>query len=84
MARSQPSASFFKQVVSATDDYLGPASERFISRQVEHHLNKQPSELKKKDLPHLIQWIRLAMGLVIDDQQMIEDYIATLRQLSKS
>lgn len=72
----------YEQVVNTTYDYLGPAAERFISRQVEHHINKSPERLNKPDLKKLIIWISLAMNLLVDDQKLVAEYIGKLRDLT--
>lgn len=71
----------YQKVVLVTYEYLGPASDRFVARQIANHLNKQPDQLTKRDLPELIDWIRLAMGFLTQDTSMIEDYIKRLQAL---
>jgi hypothetical protein len=79
-----PSLTLYDQVVEATYDYLGPAADRFVTRQIRYHLSKQPEELQKKDLKELIAWINLAMNLLIDDELLVRRYIAGLRALTRS
>jgi hypothetical protein len=74
--------SFYKQVVLVSSKYLGPAGDRFVTRHISHHLQKQPSELQKSDLPELIDWIRLAMSFITNEQRMVDNYIADLRALA--
>jgi hypothetical protein len=74
--------SLYKKVVRITHNYLGPAAERFIIRQVQNHLNKEPEELSKEDLSHLIGWIRGAVSLLTEDSDMVEQYIKRLEQLT--
>jgi hypothetical protein len=71
-------------VVDITHDYLGPAADRFIDRQVRNHLHKEPEEITKKDLSRLVDWIQIAVSLLTDDAQVVEEYIKQLQQLSKS
>lgn len=75
---------FYEQVVRVTYIYLGPAADRFVARQIVNHLGKKPEELTGRDLPELIDWIRLAMGFLTQDTQMIEDYIKRLQSLRDS
>lgn len=72
---------FYEQVVRVTYVYLGPAADRFVTRQISNHLNKKPEQLAKRDLPELIDWIRLAMGFLTQDKQMVDDYIKRLQAL---
>jgi hypothetical protein len=78
------SQSFYEQVVRITYVYLGPAADRFVTRQIFNHLNKKPEQLTKRDLPELIDWIRLAMGFLTQDKHMIDDYIERLQSLRET
>ena len=80
MAQTQ---SFYKQVVRVSSNYLGPAADRFVTRHINYHLRKQPSELQSTDLPELIDWIRLAMSFITSDQRMVDNYMADLRALAR-
>ena len=75
---------FYEQIVRITYVYLGPAADRFVARQITNHLNKKPDQLTKRDLPELIDWIRLAMGFLTQDKQLINDYIKRLQALHET
>jgi hypothetical protein len=81
---SVATGSVYQQLVDATNDYLGPASERFIQRQVQTHLNKRPEEVTKEDVTKLIEWVRIAIALLTEDGKMVDNYVNTLTELSKS
>jgi hypothetical protein len=74
--------SIYDQVVRITNVYLGPAAERFISRQVENHLHKAPQDLSKADLLGLIDWIRVVVSLLTEDDEIIEEYVGELKKLA--
>lgn len=74
----------YTQVVRITHVYLGPAADRFIARQVQNHLHKEPSELSQADLSKLIDWVRVAVSLITDDSNIIEEYIERLERLTHS
>jgi hypothetical protein len=74
----------YDQVVTVTYDYLGPAADRFVMRQIRNHLNKDPAELERKDLRQLIDWIKLAMRLVSNETEVIDRYVADLESLTTS
>ena len=76
-------AMLYDRVVRVTHVYLGPAADRFIARQVQNHIGKKPEDLTKQDLEKLIDWIRLAVSLLTDDSEIIEEYTSQLRRLSK-
>jgi hypothetical protein len=71
-------------VIEVTSQYLGPAAERFIDRQVRNHLNKDPDKITKSDITKLLDWIRTSVTLLTDNQVLIEEYIQQLESLSKS
>lgn len=71
------------RLVDITSHYLGPAAERFIDRQVQNHLNKDPKKITQKDVEKLMDWIRGAVSLLTDNENLVEDYIGELKKLSK-
>lgn len=73
----------YDRVVRITHVYLGPAADRFIARQIQNHLHKQPEELSKDDLHVLIDWIRIAVSLLTEDSEIIEEYTSQLAKLTK-
>ncbi len=75
-------SSFYDQVVSISQVYLGSTANRFIAGQVENHLHKSPQELSQNDLLNLIDWIRTAVCFLTEDGKLIEEYTSELRKLS--
>lgn len=73
----------YQEVVAATAPYLGPASERFITRQIKTHLNKDPDQLRPKDLVKLIDWLKVAIALLTEDGKMVQNYIDSLLKLAR-
>lgn len=76
--------SLYERVVSVTEEYLGPASRRFIDRQIYHHLNKDPVELARSDLESLVRWIRLTAAYLTDDSQLIDEFCNRLLRLRRN
>jgi hypothetical protein len=72
----------YESVVKITYEYLGPAAERFIDRQVRNHLHKEPKNLTKKDLNDLIDWVQVAVSLLSNDAKLVEEYIYSLKKLA--
>lgn len=72
---------FYEKVVKVTYQYLGPAAERFVARQIRNHLDKEPEQLKSSELADLIDWFRIAMAILSEDQQVVHNYIADLERL---
>ena len=73
----------YSKVVRVTHVYLGPTADRFIARQVHHHLHKEPEELSAADLLRLIDWIRVAVSLLTEDSEVVEEYAEQLRKLAR-
>jgi hypothetical protein len=71
------------QVIEISQDYLGPAAERFVHRQISSHIGKKPKELTFGDLTILIDWLKLSFALITDDGKLVEDYANRLNRLAK-
>ncbi len=76
--------SLHSQLIAISRDYLGPAAERFVERQITTHLQKDPSELTRQDLTELIDWIRLAFALLTKDTEIVDEYTKRLNNLVES
>lgn len=74
----------YERVVEVTTVYLGPAADRFVSRQIRNHLNKEPRQLVKQDLRSLIDWIEVAMSLISNDTELVAEYMKELQGLAGS
>lgn len=72
----------YERVVRITHVYLGPAAERFITRQIQNHLQIEPQDLSEADLLKLIDWIRAAVSLLTEDGEIIEEYVTQLKLLA--
>ena len=77
----QSSNILYGRVINITRIYLGPAADRFIDRQVRNHLQKDPDRLVKGDLVDLIDWVRVAMGYITEDDRLTDEYISRLKVL---
>jgi hypothetical protein len=67
-------ALLYRQVTDIMEPLLGPAAERFVIRQITSHLGKSPQELTADDLPKLIEWTKVTLGLLTEDRSLIDDY----------
>ncbi len=74
----------YGKIVRITRVYLGPTADRFIARQVQNHLNKQPEELCREDVAKLIDWIRVAVSLLTEDSEVVEEYVFQLQKLAEN
>lgn len=84
MSAKAVKADLYDEVIAITQEYLGPAAERFVTRQIETHLGKKPSELTPDDIAKLTDWIKVAIALLTEDGKMVQDYTASLMALAKS
>jgi hypothetical protein len=71
----------FQRVTVITEEYLGPAAERFVARQISFHLSKTPAELTAKDLPTFIEWARITLSLLTEDRDVIDEFTTKLTDL---
>ena len=72
-----------QQLVRITQEYLGPAAERFIDRLVDAHLHKAPAELSANDIPQLSEWIKVSLGLLTNDKNLIDECQKRILKLAK-
>lgn len=81
MASTQ-STSLYEETVKVCEEYLGPAGERFIRRQITTHLGITPESLDKRNLPKLVNWSKMAFALLTSDARDIEAFSRDLLSLS--
>jgi hypothetical protein len=73
----------YTRAVQVTEEYLGPAGERFLRRQIEEHLNIRPEDLKEKNLSRLINWLSIAFALLTNNEKDINAFTSDLKALSE-
>lgn len=73
----------YKEIVDVLYDYLGPAAERFLDREIEAHLHKKPDEITRNDVVKLHEWSRLAIALLAEDQKTVDDFSESLLAITK-
>jgi hypothetical protein len=72
----------YEKILDITEDYLGPAAPRFISRLVASHLGKPATKITQSDLPELVVWIKLAATVVTEDEKEVGEYMHRLEALT--
>lgn len=72
----------YNNIIDVTEDYLGPAAKRFIDRQIQNHLEKQPDDLQAEDMPTLVDWVRVSVAFLTDDRKLIDELTQRLRGLT--
>jgi hypothetical protein len=78
-----PGPSIKDQVLQVSQDYLGPAAERFIDRQISTHLNKKSDKITSNDLLKLIDWLKLSFTLLTKDTGIVDEYIQRLTLIAR-
>lgn len=79
-----PTKNLYQRVVDTSVEYLGPAAERFIRRQIMTHLSKEPEEITRRDIPELTSWVKLTFALLTENQELVEAYAEDLRSIGHS
>lgn len=77
-------ADLYEQVSTITQEYLGPATDRFLVRQITNHLNKSPQELTTGDIPTLVEWTKATLALLTEDREIIEEYATKISRLTEA
>lgn len=74
----------YNEAVKVSEDYLGPAGERFIRRQIATHLQIQPELLQKRHLPELAEWLHAAFAVLTNDAQYVTEYINQILRIGNT
>lgn len=77
----QDRTTLYQHAVEVSKDYLGPAAERFLRRQITTHLRKPPEKLAQQDMQKLVDWIRLTFALLTEDAELVNEYSDQLLSL---
>jgi hypothetical protein len=64
---------YYDKILEITSDYLGPASNRFLDRQIESHLKKLPQDLKQTDIQALAIRIRSGLLVLTQDEMVVDE-----------
>lgn len=81
MARAQ--SNLYDQLIDLTSQLLGPASERFVQRQIANHLKKDPHTITPTDITKLSDWMRLALSILTDDPELVQSYMKDFNKLGR-
>lgn len=71
----------YSQLVHISQEFLGPAGERFIRRQIMTHLGIKPEQIAANDVPKLVNWVTLAYGMLTNNIQDINAFTQGLLSL---
>jgi Uri superfamily endonuclease len=73
----------YEQVVDVVYVYLGPAAQRFVDREIQSHIGKEPRDLAKSDIDKLHEWCKLAIAMMADDDKTVEEFSENLLALKR-
>ena len=79
-----PNQNLYTKAVKISEDYLGPAGERFIRRQIATHLLIEPEQLQKKHLPELAEWLHAAFAIITRDARYVSEYVEQILALDNT
>ncbi|MGI9027397.1 MAG: hypothetical protein ACR2FM_00945 [Candidatus Saccharimonadales bacterium] len=77
-------STLYNETVRVCEEYLGPAGERFIRRQISTHLNIEPELLAKRNMPKLVNWSSIAFAMLTNDSQDVRAFSNDLLSLSST
>lgn len=76
-----PTTNLYKEAVEISEEYLGPAGERFMRRQINTHLGIEPESLKRHHMQKLTKWTELAFALLTNDSLQVKSFTNNLLSL---
>ena len=79
-----PSKNIYQRVVLTSAEYLGPAAERFIRRQITTHLGKRPEDITAKDISELTNWVKLTFAMLTENHALVEAFAEDLSMIARS
>ncbi|MDQ3089594.1 MAG: hypothetical protein M3Q24_00365 [bacterium] len=64
---------YYDSIIEITNDYLGPASQRFIDRQIALYLHKSSKEITRADVNMLAVRIRSGLMILTRDTKVVDE-----------
>lgn len=77
-----PAKNIYQKVVYTSAEYLGPAAERFIRRQITTHLNIRPEDITAKDIKELTSWVKLTFAMLTENHELVEAFAQDLNTIA--
>jgi len=71
------------KIINIVREYLGPAAERFVDRQITFHLGKDPEAITKQDISVLVSWIGVSIGVLTGDNSQVANCVERISNLAK-
>lgn len=71
----------YDRIVELSQEYLGPAGERFMRRQISTHIGIEPEAIRKKHLPELVNWVGLTFAMLTNNRNEVDNFTDGLMAL---
>ena len=78
---TQEATGYYNEILDIASDYLGPAADRFVSRQINLHIKKDPQELQKSDIHMLAIRIRSGLLVLTHDASVVDEAFRRINAL---
>ncbi len=72
------------KILAVMTDYLGSAGERFVNRQIQCHLCKDPDTISRADIPALAIRIRSGLLVLTNNESVVEEAYQRITGLADS
>jgi len=82
ISKNDSGTNLYNNLICITADYLGPASSRFIDRQIRHHLGKSTQNITAADVDRLKDWLKVSFALLTEDSKLVSAYADRLNNLA--
>lgn len=69
-------------LVGIIEEYLGPAGERFLDRQIKFHLKKPVQSVTAKDIKTLREWIKVSLALLTNNKKLVDECDGRIAELT--
>lgn len=64
----------YQKIIAISEEYLGPAGERFMRRQIKTHLDIEPEKISKKHLDELANWAGLTFAVITNNAAEVDEF----------
>ncbi|OGY60010.1 MAG: hypothetical protein A3B23_02940 [Candidatus Colwellbacteria bacterium RIFCSPLOWO2_01_FULL_48_10] len=73
----------YEKVLEILNEYLGPTSGRFLDRNIRFHLQKEPDQFTFADVPKIIEWVKIGIGVLSRDAVVADECANKMKQAVK-
>lgn len=81
MAKLKKASPLHGKLVNILNDYLGPASERFLDRHIEAYLQITPNSFSIEHIIQLNEWVKASMDQLTEDKKLVDKCMNRIESL---